>query len=105
MATDGWPSLYDSFTSEFRQRCPREQFDQAGVDASTQLGDDLRLLRFKRTESMTIEGSSAQAVIVGQIAGQSEYQIQAAFQIEDGGWKIAPASGTKGCEAFGRLSG
>ena len=100
-----WPSLYDSFTSEFRQRCPREQFDQAGVDAAAQLGDSLRLLRFKRTESITIEGSSAQAVIVGQIVGQSEYKIQAAFQIEDGVWRIAPASGTQGCEAFGRLSG
>ena len=98
-----WPSLYDSFTSEFQQRCPREQFDRVGEDAATQLGDDLRLLRFKRTESMTIEGSSAQAVIVGEIVGQSEYQIQATFQKEDGAWKIAPAPDTQGCDAF--LSG
>jgi len=100
-----WPSLYDSFTSEFRQRCTREQFEQAGLDAAAQMGDNLRLLRFKRTENITIEGSTAQAVIVGEIAGQSEYKIQSAFQIEDGVWKIAPASGTQGCEAFGRLSG
>ena len=100
-----WPSLYDSFTSEFRQRCTREQFAQAGVDAAAELGDNLRLLRFKRTENITIEGSTAQAVVVGEIAGQSEYKIQSAFQIEDGVWKIAPASGTQGCEAFGRLSG
>jgi hypothetical protein len=98
-----WPSLYDSFTSEFQQRCSREQFEQVGEDAAIQLGDDLRLLRFKRTESMTIEGSSAQAVIVGEIVGQSEYQIQATFQKEDGAWKIAPAPDTQGCEAF--LSG
>jgi len=100
-----WPSLYDSFSSEFQQRCPREQFDRLEEDAAIQLGDDLRLLRFKRTESVTIEGSSAQAVIVGEIAGQSEYQIQAAFQKEDGDWKIAPAPNTQGCEAFGRLTG
>lgn len=100
-----WPSLYDSFTSEFRQRCPREQFDQVGVDAAAQLGDDLRLLRFKRVESVTTEDSSAQAVIVGEIAGQSEYQIQAAFQREDGDWKIAPAPNTEGCAAFVRLGG
>ena len=100
-----WPTLYDSFTSEFRQRCTREQFEQAGLDAAAQMGDNLRLLRFKRTENITIEGSTAQAVIVGEIAGQSEYKIQSAFQIEDGVWKIAPASGTQGCEAFGRLSG
>jgi hypothetical protein len=56
-------------------------------------------------ESVTVEGSTALATIVGEIAGQSEYQIQAAFQLEGGGWKIAPASGTAGCEAFSRLSG
>ncbi len=100
-----WSSLYDSFTSEFQGRCPRAQFDQAGVEAAVQLGDDLRLLRFKRLDSVTVEGSTALGVIVGEIAGQSEYQIQAAFQLEDGSWKIAPASGTAGCEAFGRLSG
>ena len=98
-----WPSLYNSYTSEFQQRCPREEFDQVGVDAAAELGDDLRLLRFKRLESVTIEGSSAQAVIVGEVAGQSEYQIQAAFQKVDGGWKIAPAPDTQDCQAF--LSG
>ncbi|MFB3093857.1 MAG: hypothetical protein ACE1ZN_05585, partial [Dehalococcoidia bacterium] len=100
-----WPSLYDSFTSEFQGRCPRAEFDQAGLEAAAQLGDDLQLLRFKRLESVTVEGSITQAIIVGEIAGQSEYQIQAAFQLEDGSWKIAPASGTAGCEAFSRLSG
>ena len=95
-----WPSLYDSCTSEFQQRCPREEFDQAGVDAAAQLGDNLRLLRFKRLESVTIDGSSAQAVITGEIAGQGEYEIQAAFQKEGGDWKIAPAAGTQGCQAF-----
>jgi hypothetical protein len=100
-----WPSLYDSFTSEFQGRCPRAEFDQVGLEAAAQLGDDLQLLRFKRLESVTVEGSIAQAIIVGEIAGQSEYQIQAAFQLEDGSWKIAPASGTAGCEAFSRLSG
>ncbi len=100
-----WPSLYDSYTSEFQGRCPRAEFDQLGLEAAAQLGDDLQLLRFKRLESATVEGSITQAIIVGEIAGQSEYQIQAAFQLEDGNWKIAPASGTAGCEAFNRLSG
>ncbi len=100
-----WPSLYNSFTSEFQERCPRAEFDQVGVEAAVQLGGDLQLLRFKRLESVTVEGSTAQAIIVGEVAGQSEYQIQAAFQLEDGRWRIAPASGTAGCEAFGRLSG
>ena len=95
-----WPSLYDSFTSEFQLRCPREEFDQAGVDAAVQLGADLRLLRFIRLESLTMNGSSAQAVITGEIAGQDEYQVQVAFQREDSAWKIAPLPGTQGCQAF-----
>ena len=105
LPADQWPSLYDSFTSEFQQRCSREQFDQVGEDSAAQLGDDVRLLRFKRTEGVTIEGLTAQAVIVGEIVGQSEYQTQAAFQKENGVWKIAPVPGTEGCAAFGRLGG
>ncbi len=95
-----WPSLYDSFTSEFQQRCSREEFGRAGEKAATQLGENLKLLRFKRTETVTIEGSSAEALIVGEIVGQGEYEIRAAFQKEAGGWKIAPAPDTQGCEAF-----
>ncbi len=105
LPAEQWPSLYDSFTSEFQGRCPRAEFVQVGLEAAAQLGDDLQLLRFKRLESVTVEGSTAQAIIVGEIAGQSEYQIQAAFQLEGGSWKIAPTSGTAGCEAFSRLSG
>ncbi len=100
-----WPSLYDSFTSEFQQRCSREQFDLVGEDSAAQLGEDIRLLRYKRTEGLTIEGLTAQAVIVGEIVGQGEYQTQAAFQKENGAWKIAPIPGTEGCAAFGRLGG
>ena len=47
-----------------------------------------------------MNGSSAQAVIVGELAGQGEYQIQAAFQKVDGTWKIAPLPDTQGCQAF-----
>ncbi len=75
------------------------------MEAAAQLGDDLRLLRFERLESVTIEDSSAQAVITGEIVGQGEYQILAVFQMEAGEWKIAPAPDTQGCEAFGRLDG
>ena len=99
-----WPSLYDSYTSEFQQRCSREEFAQAGVDDAAKLGDSLTLLRFKRLESVTIEGSSAKVVIVGEFAGLSEYQTQAAFQKEGGGWKIAPAAGTQDCQAFQPLT-
>lgn len=95
-----WSSLYDSFTSEFQQRCPREEFEQVGVVTAAELGDDLRLLRFNRLESMTIEGSSAQVVIVGEVVGEFEYDVQAAFQKENDAWKIAPAPDTQGCEAF-----
>ena len=105
LPTGQWPSLYGSFISEFQGRCTQAEFDQAGLEAAAQLGVDLQLLRFKRLEGGTVEGSIGKAIIVGEIEGQSEYQIQAAFQLEDGNWKIAPASGTAGCEAFNRLGG
>ncbi len=100
-----WPSLYDSFTPEFQQRCPQEEFDRGGVQAAADLGSDLQLLRFKRLEQARISDTTASAVIVGEVEGKSEYSIQASFQQLDGVWKIAPAPNTQGCEAFSRLSG
>jgi hypothetical protein len=95
-----YPSLYESFTGGFRQRCPRDEFEQAGEEAASQLADDLPFLRFKRLEEVFIQGDNARAIIVGQVAAQPEYKVQAAFQKEDGIWKIAPAAGTQGCETF-----
>ena len=100
-----YPSLYDSFTGGFRQRCPRDEFIQAGEEAASQLADDLPFLRFKRLEDVFIQGDSARAVIVGQVAAQPEYKVQAAFQKEDGTWKIAPAAGTEGCQTFQQVAG
>jgi hypothetical protein len=98
-----WPSLYDSFTSEFRQRCPRDEFDQSGVDVATQLGDDLPFLKFKRLEDTLIQGDNARAVIVAEFPSRGEYNVQAAFRKEGGDWKIAPAARTEGCQAFQQL--
>lgn len=100
-----WPSLYRSFTAAFQERCPEAEFDQAGVDAAADLGADLQLLRFVRVEKLVVEGDSASATIIGEQEGQGEYEIQAAFQREDGQWKIAAAPDTAGCEAFGRVDG
>jgi len=100
-----WPSLYDSFTADFQQRCPRGQFDKGGADAATALGSDLALLRFVRLEGVTITADSATGVVIGVLQGSSEYAVQAAFRKVDGAWKLAPADGTTACEAFQRLSG
>ena len=100
-----WPSLYDSFTPEFRQRCPQEQFNEGGVKAAQDLGADLARLGFKRLEQVTVTETTASAVIVGEVRGKSEYTVQAGFAKADGVWKIAPAPNTQGCEAFSRLSG
>ncbi len=100
-----WPSLYDSFTSEYQQRCPQQQFVEAGVAGAKDVGANLPLLRFKRLEKVSIETAVASAVIVGEIAGQSEYSVQGAFQQVGGNWKIAPAPSTQGCEAFERIAG
>ena len=93
-----WPFLYDSFTSEYQARCPRLEFNRAGVEAANQL--DLQSLRFLRVEALTVEESTALAVIVGEESQQGEYKVQAEFRKESGEWKLAPAAGTQGCEAF-----
>ena len=98
-----WPLLYDSFTPEFQQRCPRDQFVAAGEAGAQEQGDQLPLLRFVRLEDVVFEGEKAKGVIVGEITGQSEYRIGGAFQKTDGAWKLAPADATEGCQAFDRL--
>lgn len=102
-----WPSLYDSFTTEFRQRCPEEEFIQAGEDSASALGDDLQFLRFKRVENVAVEGENARAQIVGEISGQpdSEYKLRALFRMEDGDWKLTPVADSEGCQAFGFTDG
>jgi hypothetical protein len=98
-----WPLLYDSFTAEFQQRCPRDQFVAAGEAGAQEQGDQLPLLRFVRLEDVVFEGEKAKGVIVGEVTGQSEYRIGGAFQKTDGTWKLAPADATEGCQAFDRL--
>lgn len=100
-----WPSLYDSYTRPFQQRCSRDAFALAGQTAEQQLGSDLSRLQFKRIEQLSISGDSATTTIVGQLQGGSEYSLQGAFQRENGVWKFAPAPGTQGCNAFNRISG
>jgi hypothetical protein len=100
-----WPSLYDSFTPEFQQRCPRADFEAAGrADADAQ-GERLSRLRFVRLEEVSVTGESATSVIVGEITGETEYRIRGAFQRVDGAWKLAPAANTSGCSAFDRIDG
>ena len=100
-----WPQLYDDFTADFQARCTAEEFAQSGVDAATDLGDNLELLAFKGLQTLNLTGDTATAVIVGELRGQSEYTIEASFAKVDQSWKLAPAPGTEGCAAFNRLSG
>jgi hypothetical protein len=105
LASGRWPSLYDSFTPEFQQRCLRADFEAAGrADADAQ-GERLSRLRFVRLEEVSLTGESATAVIVGEITGETEYRVHGAFQRVDGAWKIAPAANTTGCSAFDRIDG
>jgi hypothetical protein len=98
-----WPALYDSFTSEYQQRCSRPDFEAAGEAGAAEQGDNLPLLRFVRLEEVSIQGDNATAVTVGEITGQGEYRVRSAFQRADGEWKIAPAANTEGCAAFDRI--
>ncbi|HUF53646.1 MAG TPA: hypothetical protein VMR52_07715 [Dehalococcoidia bacterium] len=97
-----WPQLYDSFTQEFRDRCPREEFEAAGeADAAAQ-GDRLSELRFVKLINVQINVSSATAVIIGAI-GADEYAIGTSYALENGEWKIAPPPEASGCNGFTRL--
>ena len=99
-----WPSLYDSFTPEFQQRCSRTEFEAAGEAGAREQGEKLPLLHFVRLEAVTIQGETATATIVGEITGESEYKVRAAFQKLEGTWKLAPAASLGGCAAFDRVA-
>lgn len=101
-----WPSLYDDWTLEFRGRCDRTVFDQAGVDSAEALGASLQLLEYKELRELVINGDTASGIIIGRYSGVdgSDYDIQAAFAKEDGRWKLAPAPDTTGCSGFNQLN-
>jgi hypothetical protein len=101
-----WPSLYNDFTADFQARCTLADFTQAGVDSATNLGGSLHLLEFSDVKDLAINGTTATATIVGDLSGQanSAYDVDAAFAKENGAWKLAPASGTTGCQAFNVVS-
>ena len=100
-----WPSLYDSFTPEYQQRCPKDQFDAAGEAGAREQGTNLPLLRFLNLEQVSLESDKATAVIVGEIQGLQQYKLRSAYQKIDGSWRISPTEGTSGCNAFDRLEG
>ncbi len=102
-----WPSLYESFTREFQQRCPRQEFEQAGEDSASAQGDDLQFIRFRRVEDLAIQDRNARAVIVGDVAGKpdSEYKLRALFRKEDDEWRLAPVADSEGCQAYGLPTG
>jgi hypothetical protein len=102
LARGEWPSLYDSFTPEFQQRCSRADFEAAGQTSAAEQGERLQRLRFVRLEDVSFQGDSASAVIVGEITGETEYRVLGAFQKVAGVWKVAPAANTSGCSAFDR---
>lgn len=99
-----WADLYNDFTQEFRARCTAEEFAQVGRDAATDLGDSLSLLGFKGLRALNITGDTARVVIVGEVRGQSEYEVEAFFRLEEGVWKIAPSPESAGCSSFNRLA-
>lgn len=102
MPRNEWPTLYDDFTSEFQTRCPEDQFVQSGIDAAQEQGPNLPLLAFVRLEDMSIQGDEATATIIGEVKGSFEYEVYAAFQRQEGVWKLSPPEGTSGCQAFNR---
>ena len=97
-----WPSLYDDFTAEFQARCPRDEFEAGGAATAQDFGEQLQLLGYRRMEAVTMDGDSADGIIIGHLGG-SEYSVASAFQRVAGVWKLSPAADTSGCAAFNRL--
>ncbi|MEO8458034.1 MAG: hypothetical protein ABI559_09495 [Chloroflexota bacterium] len=101
-----WPSLYNDFTGAFQARCALADFTKAGEDNATALGASLQQLEFKELDGLSVTGDTAAGTIVGRyknIPG-SDYSIEADFARESGAWKITPAGGTSGCQAFNVLA-
>lgn len=98
-----WPTLYDDFTADFQARCSLDEFTQAGIEGANALGGDLPLLGYVAMEGVQITGDAATGTIIGELRGQSQYRVEAAFAKVDGVWKLTPAAGTTGCSAFNRL--
>jgi len=102
MPRNQWPSLYGDFTYEFQARCPQDEFIQSGIDAAQEQGANLSRLGFVRLENVSVGEDQATATIIGEVKGSFEYEVYAAFQKQEGQWKLAPADGTSGCQAFNR---
>lgn len=102
MPRNQWPSLYGDFTSEFQARCPQDEFIQSGIEAAQEQGTNLSRLGFVRLEDVSVQEGQATATIIGEVKGSFEYEVYAAFQMQEGQWKLAPADGTSGCQAFNR---
>ena len=99
-----WPTLYADFVPDFTQRCSQAEFVQAGVDAATNLGEDLALIGYVGMQDVTLNGDTAQGTIIGELKGKSKYLVSASFQNVDGVWKIAPGPDTTGCQSFSVIS-
>lgn len=102
MPRNQWPSLYGDFTAEFQARCPRDEFIQTGIEAAQEQGTNLSRLGFVRLEDVSVGEGQATATIIGEVKSSFEYEVYAAFQKQEGQWKLAPADGTSGCQAFNR---
>jgi hypothetical protein len=99
-----WPALYDDFTTGFQARCTREDFVQVGIEAADaqRAEGNLPLLGYARLEDLSVTADSATATIIGVVRGKFEYEIYAAFQRQEGIWRLSPPEGTAGCEGFTR---
>src|SRR2546427_2964539 len=56
-----WPSLYDSFTPEYQQRCPTDQFVAAGGAGRPQQRNNHPLRRLANLQQRFTEGESRTA--------------------------------------------
>lgn len=105
MQDERWSKIYELYSQDFRDRCPRDEFLGGMVMAKALIGegeweDLLEEMKLIGVENIQIEGDTATAEVTAEVLGEQETEIEH-YVKEDGGWRLTPDPGTEGCETEG----
>jgi len=97
-----WSKIYELYSQDFRDRCPRDEFLGGMVMAKALLGegewqDLLEEMKLIGVENIQIEGDTATADVTAEVLGERETETER-YVREDGRWRLAPDPGTEGCQ-------
>jgi len=97
-----WSKIYELYSQDFQDRCPRDEFVGEVLMAKALLGeaewkDLLKELKLVAVENIRIGGDIATAEVTAEFLGERETETEH-YVREDGSWRLAPDPGTEGCE-------